>query len=91
LRKVYRKREFKPEKERWWPRRERLYHEMGEQRYLDEVLNPFREIMGNAFPSSQDRKWDTLLLIYSPTTGPDSLFEEWDWLNEGNSRGKQPV
>jgi hypothetical protein len=90
MRKVYLKREFKPEKERWYPRRERLYEQMGEQRYLNEILNPFRQIMGNAFPSSQDRKWDAILLVYSPTTGPDCLLEETNWGSEPKSE-RQPV
>jgi hypothetical protein len=86
MRKVYLKREFKPEKERWYPRRERLIEQMGERRYLDEVLNPFRQIMGNEFPSSKDREWDAILLVYSPTMGPDSLLEEWEW--DGSAHGR---
>jgi hypothetical protein len=88
--KVYLKREFKPEKERWYPRRERLIEELGEQRYLDEVLNPFRQLMGDTFPSSQWKSWDRILLIYSPTTGPDSLLEETKWGTEPKSE-RQPV
>jgi hypothetical protein len=90
---VYHKREFKPEKERWYPRRERLIEQLGEQRYLNEILNPFREIMGQTFPSSKDKEWDVILLLYSPTTGPSSLYEEWDWLKDGNvpNRERQPA
>jgi hypothetical protein len=79
VRKVYRKREFKPDKERWYPRRERLAEQMGEQSYLDEVLNPFRQIMGQEFGQSEWKRWDVILLVYSPTTGPDSLLEETNW------------
>jgi hypothetical protein len=85
--KVHVRKAFAPQKERWYPRRERLADQIGEQRYLDEVLNPFREIMGSEFPQSQWKSWDRILLIYSPTTGPDSLLEE-TW---GPKSERQPV
>ena len=77
--KVHVRKTFDPQREPQYPRRERIAEEIGEQRYLDEVLNPFRQMMGEEFPQSEWKRWDVILLVYSPTTGPDSLLEEWNW------------
>jgi hypothetical protein len=90
--KVHVRKTFAPQKERWYPRRERLAEEIGEQRYLDEVLNPFRQMMGEEFPQSEWKRWDTILVLYAPTPGPDSLLEEWNWGADTQTKSeKQPV
>jgi hypothetical protein len=85
MRTVHWRKTFKPELEPWYPRRERLFPLMSEQQYLDEVFNPFRQIMAAEFGERHWKGWDRILLIYSPTTGPDSLLEEWPWGQEAGS------
>jgi hypothetical protein len=89
MRPVHVRKTFNPEKEPWYPRRERLYDKMGEQRYLSEVLNPFRQIMAQEYGQDHRKTWDVILLVYSPTTGPSSLLEEWEWGREKSE--KQPA
>jgi hypothetical protein len=91
VRPVHVRKTFNPDKERLYPRRERLYPQMREQRYLSEVLNPFRQIMAQEYGQDHRKTWDIILLGYSPTTGPDSLYEEWEWGSTQTKNERQPA
>jgi hypothetical protein len=74
MRKAYQKRTFNPSKERHYPERERLYGKMGERTYLDEVVNPFRQIMANEFSERHWSNWDIMLLSRAPESRVDGLM-----------------
>jgi hypothetical protein len=76
MRKVTPKRTFNPDKSNLYPGRERLYRQMGEQRYLTEIRNPFNQIMANEFPEHLWKGIDTLLLTQAPKERLDRIFGE---------------
>jgi hypothetical protein len=74
MKKVYQKRTFNPSRERHYPEQERLYDKMGEQAYLTEVVNPFRQIMGEEFTERHWSNWDIMLLSRAPESRVDGLM-----------------
>jgi hypothetical protein len=78
MRKVYLKREFKLEKETHYPLSERLFRQMGEERYLRELRNPFDFIMGNEFPEFMWKGWDALLLTRASEERVQIQHHRWN-------------